>query len=304
MSGEQHQHSKPLNAPLRQHWVPKVFLKRFSTVPQTSSRKTQAWLFDLRMKKASNPTLDEIAVKKNLYTLSAADTKNYFVEREFLGNIESTIGPTLDEFANGNDVSTDREHRSKMATFLATLWLRNPGTIKVHKDFIAAMKKSPVVSEDGRSVSVNTGNGDTVWPMAKWNAVMALDHDGVRQMFARSIVNLAPEISQVLYVKPWRLARASEGYFFTSDNPLVVKHHTAEQWGLNSPGVDITIALSPHYALYIGERDSTPEGVAMDLNAGVVEAINYFTLTQTKRFLISAHPFDDVMDLINPVEKK
>lgn len=268
------------------------------------SRKPQAWLFDQKTKKASTPALDEIAVKKNLYTLLATGKKNYFVERAFLGKIESDIEITLDEFARGNDVSTNPEHRSRMATFLATLWLRNPGTIKVHQEFLAAMRAAAVGSDDGLTVRVDIGNGDTTWPIAEWNAVMTLDKDGVRQVFSRSIVSLAPEISQVLLRKPWRLARAREGYFFTSDNPLVVKHHTAERWGLGSPGVDITIALTPQYALYIGERDSTPEGVVMELDAGVVEAINYFTLTQADRFLISTYPFDDVMDLIGTVEKK
>lgn len=100
-----------MNVPVRQHWVPKVFLKHFATTPQTASRKPQAWLFDLRTRKASNPILDEIAVKKNLYTLSAADMKNYFVEREFLADIESTIGSTLDEFADGTR-SRERQKRS------------------------------------------------------------------------------------------------------------------------------------------------------------------------------------------------
>jgi len=292
-----------LNTPIRQHWVPKVFLKRFA-IAGSGKRPAKAWRFDLRTEAVSCPSLGGLAVKRHLYTLKKSLEDDYSIETDFLQRIENGIGPTLDAYANGDDVSTDAEHRSKMATFLATLWLRNPGAIKMQEDFTAAMIQSTTAAPDGTHVT-KLDNIETVWSAEEWARFTTVGPDGMRQRFARSIVSLAPEISETLRRKPsWRLARADEGYFFTSDNPLIVKHPEAERWGLGTEGVDITIAISPRYALYLGDRSTTSEGQVLALDKGVVESINYFTLTQAKAFLMSAHPFDDVLDMIQSVKQR
>jgi hypothetical protein len=120
----------------------------------------------------------------------------------------------------------------------------------------------------------------------------------MRELFSKFVLKLAVPLSEYFQSMHWRLLRAEEDYFVTSENPLVIYHPRDERWGLGTKGTHIHLPISPSLTIHFGNEPSLPGLGTVQLEKVGVKGINGLTVLATDRYLFSHQPFDDLADLL------
>ncbi len=285
---------KRSSEPIRQHWVPKVYLRNFATQSTSSAEDPQAHVYEVNTGREFCTSISKILVKKHLYTIGADEPQPLYVAEETLSKIEGWTAPSLLALALGKTVHCNHNHRQLLAIFFATLLMRNPRMIAVQEHGFKSITEDSSLSPSGSSTSEDYTKGSR--EVYEWYS--SLDKKGKHIVFIRSVLNTATTLAAVLKGKPWYLFRASDGYFLTSDNPVVVFHPTLTLHGIGTPGVHIHVAISPQLLLWIGCEVELDESALHHMPRQLVEHMNYFTSWRAERFVVSSREFGDVRQLI------
>ena len=203
--------------PVRQHWVPKVYLRAFRSAPR---ERNQLYVRDLQSKKTYLSSIDKIAVKKHLYTLQPRSERPDFIIEEKLAHLESEVAPILAELRSTEFLPSDRVELSVLAKFFATLHMRSRQGLQM----IHGFRRDAI-----------QGSNEYENPLTR--DLRDLDDEDVREFFATSSVVVGSRLGERLLQMHWRLFRAEEGHFITSESPVFSFHASEEQWGLGTPGV-------------------------------------------------------------------
>jgi hypothetical protein len=119
-----------MNKPKKQHWVPRFYLKHFSTPESRGKKVKQVWIFDKETD--SEPTLvnvDNICAKRYMYSPMNDDKKRDWYLEEKLSRLESVLADVWPDLANEYiDIVTDEPLRKGISLFVSTMILRNPDT--------------------------------------------------------------------------------------------------------------------------------------------------------------------------------
>ena len=115
----------------RQHYVPKTYLKPFSS---SGKNKDMIWAYFLKQKKPRFVALDDVCVEKCLYEhyICYDDGKTEFISPNSIENrymqLENTYGSIIEKiFVNQNDViSLTEEDINNLTGFMATMLFRHP----------------------------------------------------------------------------------------------------------------------------------------------------------------------------------
>ncbi|OYT91753.1 MAG: hypothetical protein CFE43_11675 [Burkholderiales bacterium PBB3] len=269
--------------PVRQHWVPRVYLRGFCSDPKD---RKQIYVRDLASGTNFLSSIDRVAVKKHFYTLNRmSDSPSYAVEN-YLASIESEVAPVLTAVCESQELPIDHSALVVLSRFLATLFIRSRQGLQVvhgHR-------------EEVREAFVKGGAGQ---PPDYAAALLALDDEAMRELFARSVVVVGARISERLLGMNWRLLRATDAYFLTSENPMFAYHPTGERWGLETPGAHILCPISPILLLHLSTEPVIPGEGTFDMSHMGVKGLNGLILLNAEQFLFSDRPFDDVADLLD-----
>lgn len=285
-----------MNSPVRQHWVPKTYLRGFATRETTDIENPQVWVYDLGSSMEFCSSINNIAVKKHLYTIGANQQEPLYVVEKTLSRIEGYAKPLLNVLARGIFLVEGSEDRKTFAIFLSTLIMRNRRAVNIHHDFRDWLMKD--LPEDHDDVAFSIGPVEHRWSKEVVSCFKNLDDEGMHVLFARSIVTTALPLARELENMQWCLIRSEDRLVITSDNPVVVFHPNADHWGIGTPGVHIHLPISPEYILLVGhdlpvgkdETHSVPEEGVMGLN--------YLTMHQANQFLIGEREFGFMNKLI------
>jgi hypothetical protein len=283
-----------VNDPVRQHWVPKAYLRGFATPETDAKDNAQVWVLNLPTSHTFCTSVNNIAVKKHLYTIDADDENPLYVVEHTLSVIEGYAKPLLEKLAKG--IHLQGQDRSVFATFVSTLIMRNRRAINVHREFrdwIAA-----AMFDGKEDVIFSIGPTEHRWSREFAERFKSLDDEGMHVLFARSVITTAAPLAKEIAGMEWCLLKSQEKSIITSDNPVVIFHPSAKQWGIATLGAHIHLAISPEYMLLIGHnlpvaKDNThevPEAGIMDLN--------YLTMCQAGQFLICNRNFEFMEHLI------
>lgn len=270
-------------APLRQHWVPKTYLRAFRASPTSDD---QILARDLNTGREFRTSLANVAVMRDLYTLNIeSETPSYAVEAA-LGVMESAFSPLMSRITNAEDLELTEPERETFARFLAALHLRTRQGLAVIQSY-----RDEVASQLGTtSLSLPVGHAESL---------VQLDQNGLREFFARAVVSITPGIADALLRMSWRLVRATDAHFITSENPLVVHHSSAERWGIGTPGVHVQLPLTPRLLLHMSHEAVIPGRGTFDLPAEGVRGLNGLTLVAAEQYIFSSEPFDTIRSLID-----
>ena len=275
-----------MNAPIRQHWVPKVYLRSFCAEPR---KEEQIYVYDLFDGRSFRASLDKIAVKRNLYTLGINTEQPSYAVEECLAKLESAVRPLIIELIETETLFEESAKRELFAQFLATLLMRSRQGLQMiygHREELLEKASNGTLSMSERVA----------------NEIFSLSADGMRELFAKSAVALARPLSLHILGLHWRLVRAVEDYFVTSENPLVIYNENEERWGLSTPGSHIHLAISPKLIIHFGSAPSIPGEGTFCLPADGVRGLNGLTLLSAERYLMSHKPFDSLAELLEDRE--
>ena len=78
--------------PIRQHWVPKVYLRSFCVPP---IKREQINTFDLKSGREFITSLGNVAVKRHFYTLGLRNGRPSYKIEQGLSRIESVVKPLI-----------------------------------------------------------------------------------------------------------------------------------------------------------------------------------------------------------------
>lgn len=259
------------NEPVRQHWVPKAYLRSFCAAPV---EREQINVYDLTGGRSFTAALDNIAVVKHFYTLSrGTNNQSYEVEKR-LAQLESDTAPLLREIQTTRKLFEDPEKRRIFAKFAATLMMRSRHGLQI-------------IHAHREEVRIRTSDSpeDEIPPYAR--DLLNLDSEKMRELFAKSVIATSEPLSKVLGNMNWRLLEAEEDYFITSENPLLLYHPVEQQWGLGTPGTIIQLPISPTLLVWFSAPSDLPELDPFPLPRQGVTGINGLIVQGAEQYLFS-----------------
>ncbi|MEH1939263.1 MAG: DUF4238 domain-containing protein [Nostoc sp.] len=297
-----------MSEPVRQHWVPKIYLRNFATPESINMSSPKVNVYDLGFKKQFCTSIDKVLVQKHLYTLGADSDSPLYVVEKTLAKIEGWSKSCIEAFSKGQTIHTNPQSKYIAAVFFATLLMRNPHMLEVQENGFRDLKdlrENSNYSSLESKISdfiIDEENGESLREISDWFS--QLDQEGKHIFFVRSIIDTATTLAQSLLKKKWCLLRSVDGYFVTSDNPITVFHPKASPYGICTDGVHIHIAITPRILLLLGGEVSLDENQVYDVPLELVEHMNYLTIAKAERFIISSFTFDDLQNLIRETKQK
>lgn len=271
------------NHPVRQHWIPKTYLRSFLAAPTEAQ---QIYARDLLIGNEFLTSISNVAVMRHLYTLDAStDSPSYAVESA-LCNIEGRFTPVLEKVIQTEELNLSKDEFEIFARFLTTLQMRTRQGLAV----IQGYRDEVLATLDSR---------DRKLPRAHAESLVALNPEGLREFFARAVISLAPQLSTALLKMNWRLLRTTGQRFITSENPFIVYHSSDERWGLATPGAHIQVPLTPRLLLHIASESIIPGKGTFDLVSEAAYALNGLTLASAEQYIFSSEPFENIRLLVD-----
>jgi Protein of unknown function (DUF4238) len=277
-----------MSEPVRQHWVPRFYLRNFATPESIDTSSPKLNVYDLGSKRQFCTSIDKVLVQKHLYTLGSDSDSSLYVVEKTLAKIEGWSKPCIEAFSKGEAIHTNLESKYIAAVFFATLLMRNPHMLEVQENGFKDLRNS----------------NDFCFKSAVSDWFSELGQEEKHIIFVRSIIDTATSIAQDLMQKKWCLLRSVDGYFVTSDNPVVVFHPKTSPYGICTNGVHIHIAITPRILLLLGCEITLDENRVYHVPQEFVENMNYLTISKAERFIISPFIFGNLQSLIEEVNRE
>lgn len=275
--------------PVRQHFVPKVYLRGFCA---DLGKRDQIHVRDLATGRNFLSALDRVAVKRHFYTLPPGTPLASFAVEQWFSTLETKAQPVLEEIRTGQCLPDGDESMRVLSTFVATLHLRTRQGLQIVQGHQADVRAGN-----------RTGYPETLEGERYVQDLLQFGEEEMRQLFARSAVVVGQRIGETLRAMKWRLLQAAPGtYFITSENPVFSYHPTELRWGLGTPGVHIMFPVSPSILIHISPGPAIPGSGTFNMPAQGVRGINGLAMEAAEQFLYSHRPFEEVQDLINERE--
>ncbi len=270
------------NEPVRQHWVPKVYLRGFCAEPL---EREQIHVYDTKVGKDFVASIDKIAVKNHFYTLAPGTEHQSYAVEEAFSRLESDVGPILSALRLSQNIPADEQATSILARFIATLHMRTRQGLQL-------------IHGHRQEIRSGTGPEQPNVPNSFSAELVDFDDEEMRELFAKSAIIVGERLGKRLQAMHWRLLRATEGYFITSENPVYSYHPTEERWGLGTSGVHTLFPLSPLLLLHLSNEAVIPGIGTCNLPATGVRGLNGLTLLAAEQFVFSHCPFESVANLL------
>lgn len=272
------------SAPVRQHWVPKVYLRAFRSNPP---ERNQLYVRDLRSKRTYLSSIDNVAVKKHLYTLRAQSAQPLFDIEIQLSELEAEVAPVLAQIRASEALPQEMNTLSVLAKFLATLHMRTRQGLQMIHGF--------------RRDVLDGGHG---FDSSLARDLRDFDGEDVRELFAKSAVFVGARIGERLLRMHWRLFRAEEEYFITSESPVFSYHGSEKRWGLGTPGVKTFCPISPSLLILITNEPFAPHFLDSNLPASAVREVNGLAIYGADQFIFSHRDFEPIQGLLHNRERR
>lgn len=262
--------------------MPQAYLRAFCTSPVDSQ---QIYTYDLSEGRAFKAAIKNVAVMRHFYTLGLGQgTPSYAIENA-LSRLESDVKPILGQMIETESMNLKVAQRNVFARFLATLTMRTRHGLQI----ILGQREEMLIK----------GNESAVQLPALFDETLAsLDDNGMLEVFAQSVFLVGNKLAPFFDKMHWRIVRAIESHFITSENPIVICNPTEAYWGLGTPGTHIYLPLSPRLLLHITREPVVPGNGTVDAVAEGVSGFNGLTILGAENYLFSHTKFDEISDLI------
>ncbi|MGB7326658.1 MAG: DUF4238 domain-containing protein [Rubripirellula sp.] len=212
-----------VNQPIRQHTVPKVYLKRFPLVEDR--------LFEFRPEEARwfGVSAANASVRKHAYTYNEQDGTRSYVVEESLSKLESMADAALKRLDELGPSGLQGQERLIIANFIAVQHYRT-NKMKEVADTAESMLRTATVQERLLDESLPEIIDD--YSEAEIAEYRQSIRDGTAkfgegQFFVRHFMgNVSKPVRDYVFNMDWRTERivaSSHGYFITSDTPFAVR---------------------------------------------------------------------------------
>jgi hypothetical protein len=282
---------------MAQHYVPRSYLKRFSSVDEEG--KEGVWVYDKGAVEDAPAfrNVSKVLAERKLYTLETSHPDGLTLEQQF-SVLEGRIDPILEGISQGGDPEGVQEFEDLMR-FIAASHFRVPRTIDHTREFMTCWVGNTIrefVSDDVRLTSFLESRGqvmsaETIKRDAeRFEDRFRTDRESALAQSLAMIDSTAKELGTL----KWRPLRLPKPRLITSDSPVCVFVQRDEKsatfgGGFGLPGVEISFPISPTLCMF-GDRKS-------ETNPDVF-TVNWRTALNAERYIIAHEPSDHAHDLV------
>lgn len=252
--------------PKRQHWVPRFYLRYFATPETRDSDEPQVWIFSKNEFDADGEpkltNISKVAAGTYLYSPKDAHGERDWGMEEKLADLEDLFADLWPDIA-GDFVELGSESiRKALALFVATTYLRNPkserAVANTHARFVELYEQAPKDADGNPLVEVEYRGKVRRLDGSGYAEYRNPRRDNIRRMFVDSIRTNTGHVVKTLLAKRWSILFSEEPVFVTTDAPVDFFHQTRKTCGFGTPGVHISVPLSPTRILFLDDMHHEP----------------------------------------------
>ena len=279
----------------RQHYVPRSYLERFAN-PATGNVS----VFDKFTRRTFETNVWNIAQERYFYDLQPESVKDEYRNTGIdLQAVEKGLAVTEGYFARALDALLDGVERRgippplrwMLAIQIAIQWTRT----KLYRETIVELSEKSIQAFADDLVSRNFPD----LPRDHYPKVGLKEH-GVSALHNQHFFNREhwERLASVFVRHIWLVGvNKSPIFFYTSDHPVVRRANLPDQRsggiGIDSPGVEFFIPLSPEYALILLERSffrdwEEVDGGVVGINPEAVKGYNRLQVARSYRHVFSS----------------
>jgi len=259
--------------PKGHHTIPRLHLQHFVGLEPHG----QVWTYDKTTGREWSAIPEETSVQTHFYSAEQADgTMDTRIE-EFLGRVESNAAPVYEQLL-AHRVPNVSQERVYFAEFLAFMYTRTTAmrrmaahafgrTAQIHHYAYASNPKA----FEALTRRVEAEKGELMDPVIKEQIRQEmLNPSGayvmqLPQVSTFMVLAASDKLAPILNKMKWTLVDAEDGYFITSDNPLVrwvdptTRHPIYGDLGFENKTAEVTFPLSPRKLLLLSWQEAVPE---------------------------------------------
>ena len=286
---------------INQHWVPRFYLKEFSTPETKNTKEPKVRIFSKIDGDPKIVNVKNIAAKRYLYSPKDDKGSRSWVTEDKLAKLESIVSSIWPSFANNFvDLGSD-SIRKCVSLFLATLILRHPSNLHeyriIQNKMIEYFDGLPKDDEGRPKVNhIETPDGTFEFDVSNWNEYSKpTDYD--REIFFVEQINReAINVAKILMEKRWSVLFSDESGFITTDRPVSIFNQDKDKFGVSSKGTFIKLPISPTRVLILDDRFQEPGSRYYPLSEQGHGPANLTSWIHAHRFMITGRDTDEVCE--------
>lgn len=241
-----------MNNPVRQHYIPKSYLRNFA------ENRDNKYFVSIKRKNEDiikdNISIKDICVEKNLYTLSDITENKFLLENFYADNIDAVYPEIYELLIDDCCTKITSEQRSKIIATVLSLYFRTPKFLNAHNELTKAVLRSlldyanpttGIVKADflGRKLEFHISEINQVQEEVLLENKRAFLHTHLK--FFSEFINYKQNDGIVV------IKITDEAELITCDNPVIIRGVLGEGFHLFDPSNIIDIPLNSKYYLTI-----------------------------------------------------
>lgn len=291
-----------MSQPINQHWVPRFYLRYFSTPETQFTENPQTWIFskDDRNSDPKLTNIKKICAKRFLYSPISKDGEREWSLETRLADLESLLSKIWPTLADEYTDLLWEPLRKAVSLFVAALYLRTPDGLRqcidTHQHLVKQYDQIPKGPDGKPNIGYVEVNGKiSEFDSSDWFEYKNWQANDHHRFFCDSMQSLTAHLAKLMIQKRWSIIFSDHAAFITSDKPVCMDHREKEKFGFGTKGTIITFPLSPTRLLVMDDMHEEPAGQYYPLHADGPGPYNLRIWKNGSRFMISQRDVDEVL---------
>lgn len=263
--------------PIRQHYVPKLYLKRFAI---KNNKKYEIYAYDKSKQKLFKTKIENVALENNFYTDENLSDK-YYLEKYFGKKIEPNMEIFIRKLIKiyssynvlNNDYLMSDELKIDFSYIIIFQLLRGKHT------FEYGFKLAPVIVKE-KAKLINERFGGVQLSMSGYFMEEVNQRGLVKNVLIEQLFNndRMEFLTEIIFNKKWTIYVYSKDSLLTCDEPVIVRNSKTNRTKLFNVGLiknhtEVYYAITPRILIYL--YDERTDKKSSDRSIRYVDDISF-----------------------------
>lgn len=263
--------------PIRQHYVPKLYLKRFAI---KNNKKYEIYAYDKSKQKLFKTKIENVALENNFYTDENLSDK-YYLEKYFGKKIEPNMEIFIRKLIKiyssynvlNNDYLMSDELKIEFSYIIIFQLLRGKHT------FEYGFKLAPVIVKE-KAKLINERFGGVQLSMSDYFMEEVNQRGLVKNVLIEQLFNndRMEFLTEIIFNKKWTIYVYSKDSLLTCDEPVIVRNSKTDKTKLFNVGLiknhtEVYYAITPRILIYL--YDERTDKKSSDRSIRYVDDISF-----------------------------
>lgn len=263
--------------PIRQHYVPKLYLKRFAI---KNNKKYEIYAYDKSKQKLFKTKIENVALENNFYTDENLSDK-YYLEKDFGKKIEPNMEIFIRKLIKiyssynvlNNDYLMSDELKIDFSYIIIFQLLRGKHT------FEYGFKLAPVIVKE-KAKLINERFGGFQLSMSDYFMEEVNQRGLVKNVLIEQLFNndRMEFLTEIIFNKKWTIYVYSKDSLLTCDEPVIVRNSKTNKTKLFNVGLiknhtEVYYAITPRILIYL--YDERTDKKSSDRSIRYVDDISF-----------------------------